>query len=143
MRPARILTALGRVRAERRTLARAFLAVAGAQIALDALGAGRVLAGLRRIRGGLQPERASDSLEGVSWAVRVADRVLPGRASCLRRSVAAYWLLRSQSRVKLFISARPGRGGLTGHAWVRVGRKEIVPAGEFEGVQPVWVIRPA
>lgn len=110
---------------ERRLIARAVLAVSLSSIALRLLGLARCQAMLRR----LSPVRKSQGkqclktvagrAQAIAAMVKLGARRAPLRASCLRESLALWWLLRLEGiDSDLRIGVRKESGRLQAHAWV-------------------------
>lgn len=127
-------------REERWRAARASAAVGAVECALRMVSFDVILRALRRWAG-LGVAVDSDVPAVTRW-IEAADRIVPGRSSCLRRSLAAAWLLGGLPGFEMRLSARPDlRGGIDGHAWVRVGKHTVVPAGKHRDVPALLVLR--
>lgn len=100
---------------------RAGVAVAAAELLLRFLSPGRCL-GIVQGRRRILPWRWPVVPERVEAAVALADRLVPGTRSCLRRALAGALLLRGAGdRCRVVIGVRRLAGGLTAHAWVESG----------------------
>jgi hypothetical protein len=105
-------------------LARAALAVALSSVALRLFGLKRchsLLARLSPVRTarGLRGEARARRAEAIAKMVKLTARSTPLRASCLRESMALWWLLRREGiESDLRIGVRRSAGGFEAHAWV-------------------------
>jgi hypothetical protein len=117
-------------RGERRMAARALLALVLSSIALRLLGLKRCQSALARLspvrptaRAPLgrtdwgEPNRLR--AEAIAKMVKLGARSTPLRATCLRESVALWWLLRREGiESDLRIGVRKSAGRFEAHAWV-------------------------
>jgi hypothetical protein len=103
-----------------------------ALLVLPLIGLGLRLLGLRRLQGllshwplkkygGVPEEKISTVAQAQARAVLVASRHSIYRATCLRQSLALWWLLRYHGiETNLRIGVKSGDGGLEAHAWVEL-----------------------
>lgn len=101
---------------------------------------GHLLQSLQSAQQSEQPESKSSSIiiVRVSWAVRVAARVLPFRTDCLIQAMAAHmWLARQNVQTNLWIGARKDNSrGFEAHAWLCYGDEAII-GGDVSGFVPL------
>ncbi|MBI2059059.1 MAG: lasso peptide biosynthesis B2 protein [Nitrospirae bacterium] len=123
---------------ERRRAVRALAAVGVCELALRVVSFKIILRALQWRADHAAPVD-SDVAAVTHWIERV-DPLVPGERSCLRRALSAYWLLGGAPGVELRLSARPERGRLHGHAWVREGSRDVMRAGRFGRVKPLLAV---
>src|SRR5262245_18715218 len=116
-----------------RTLAAALLLTPVVAVSLRALGLRRTQAWIARrpvpSRPPPDPATAAARARQVARAVGLAAAHGPVRASCLRRSLLAWWLLRCEGlTVAIRIGVRRDAAALAAHAWIE---HEGVPAGDL------------
>lgn len=116
---------------------------------LPVIGAGLRLLGFRRTRDLLarrvptarhrHPAKGHsprDQAERVARLVAIAAHHGPYRATCLRRSLALWWLLRRRGMpAELRIGVRKDSGGLEAHAWVDLNGQAV---NDLQGVATTY-----
>jgi transglutaminase superfamily protein len=96
----------------------------------------RILQGRRRAA---RTTNSRISAERASRCVDLAARLDPGRATCLKKSLVLYALLRRRGlEVELFIGAAKAGGKLDAHAWLEHQGRVITGGPATERYAPLW-----
>jgi hypothetical protein len=111
---------------ERRVLAEAVIALAGARLALVCLSFRRVSAWLGRTGGesGTSVSSIHDiAARRIGWAVETMSRHVPWESRCLAQALAAWWMLgrRGIPGTVYFGIAHNPEKPFNAHAWLRCG----------------------
>ncbi len=135
------LRRLARLGADLSPRAMGYIAIAVVDLAIARIDVARLPASaiLAQLRNRQPPQAASASpvdLQAMAWALRVAPRLVPWRANCLVRSLAACRWLRRRGLMPDFRLdvRRQGDDTLVAHAWVEcsgVALVDAAPAAQF------------